>query len=219
MIYLKVPYNKPIHRAMVKKIGGTWNNFIGLWEVDGVKSEQDINRKLRKYIAFNDDDLSTYRNNIAARCKPKSQYETLSIQETKFLQAYMKRCGDSKQAAIDIGCKPERGSAMAKRVMAKPVAQQWLAAEVEKLSVEARWTFEEKSRMLKQIAIAAVPVTAKSIEDMVPNFAISSIAEHNKMQGDYSAEKRVNVNVEVDIEMEEAKRLAQELLEKNKRDY
>lgn len=206
---------------MVKNAGAKWNHFMGLWELPNAKDEKDVHRKLRKYIIFNEDDLSTYRNNIECKVskEPTNIHEALSVRELNFLREYMKTKGDASKAAIAVGLKPASGNSVAKRVLSKPMAQKWLASEQEKLSVEARWDFEEKLLQLKKIAKMTVPEHAQTLEEIDAKSAISAIAEANKMQGHYSAEKHVNVNVGVDVEMEEAKRLSQELLQKYKREY
>lgn len=48
---------------------------------------------------------------------------------------------------------------------------------------------------------------------------ISAVVELNKMEGHYAPEKSVNVNLGVDANIEEVKRVTSELLEKNKREY
>jgi hypothetical protein len=49
--------------------------------------------------------------------------------------------------------------------------------------------------------------------------ALSAIAESNKMQGHYSAEKILTANVNMDADLEQAKHVMLDLIAKNKRDY
>jgi phage terminase small subunit len=219
MIYLDIPYKKHVLRAIAKKHGAIWNNFIKLWEIENAVEESQIPRKLKRYIVFNEEDLSSYKNVIKSSNKGKSAYTELSVKDVKFLQAYMKTKGDVKQAAVITGFKAGSGNSILKRIVAKPAAQQWLAAENEKLSAQARWEFGEKLAMLKQIAVTAVPIEAVEIKDMAPEHAIRAISEANKMQGHYCAEKHVNVNFEIDADVQAIQKLSSQLLDKHRKSY
>ncbi len=142
----------------------------------------------------------------------------LNQREITFVNEYL-ATGNKRQAAVMAGWKEDNALAAANRILKKAPAKEYLTREREKAARRIGWEYDAKLKKLKQIALVAVPDRAKKIKDMAPMVAISAIAEANKMQGHYSAEKHVNVNVGVDVEMEEAKRLAQELLEKNKREY
>jgi hypothetical protein len=142
----------------------------------------------------------------------------LKQRELQFLNEYLK-CGNKKQAAVLSGWKEDNALASANRILAKQPAKEYLIREREKAARRAGWEYDAKLKKLKQIAVSCVPDAEHDVVPKKAMVAISAIAEANKMEGHYSAEKHVNVNVGIDTDMEEAKRLAQELLEKNRRDY
>lgn len=215
MIYFDIPYKNYVIRATAKKRGATWNEYLKLWECD--IDERDIPKNLRKFTVFNEDDISSFKGNINKRVikNDTNPYTTLSIKEVCFLRALLKHNGNAGKAAVEVNCKYRSGDQIAKRILAKPAAQQYLSIENEKLSLDARWEFEEKIRMLKKIAVTAVPEEATRIKDMAPEHAIRAIAEANKMQGHYAPDKSVNLNVSGEVE--EVKQLLEsKITEKDK---
>jgi hypothetical protein len=49
--------------------------------------------------------------------------------------------------------------------------------------------------------------------------ALSAIAESNRMQGHYSADKHLTTNVNMDLDLEHAKQVMQDLIKQHKKDY
>jgi hypothetical protein len=78
---------------------------------------------------------------------------------------------------------------------------------IEKIEQQYETSFDFKLKTLLEIV-------KKNEDDRVK---IAAIAEANKMEGDYSPEKRVTVTI--DAEVQEAKRLVTKLIEKYKSDY
>ena len=144
----------------------------------------------------------------------------LTQREILFVNNYVKT-GNKKEAAIAAGWKDTNANYHATKILKKAPAQQYIARAQEKAAQKIGWEYEAKLKKLKQIAICAVPekVTHENLNVKKASVAISAIAEANKMQGHYSAEKHVNVNVGMDIEKEEAKRLTQELMDKYRSEY
>jgi hypothetical protein len=142
--------------------------------------------------------------------------KTLTQKQLTFLNMYLKS-GDKRYSIAYAGFPVKNALAAANRILVKPPAQEYLAKAREKAAQVVRWEFDAKIKKLKQIALVAMPDSAKDFKGKSPDIAIRAIAEANKMQGDYSPEKRVNMNIDTDIE--EAKKLTRELIEKYRRDF
>lgn len=200
IVYLKIPpdHKYAYARAVAKNNGATWNTVLKLWEHD--EDAKTLRRSLKKYVVFDEKDAKTYKNKFTVHRKDIKA--VLSVRDINFLDALMKHNGNVSKAADEVGYNPKHGDVLAKRVFANPEAQVYITAQHEKTAAEFRWTYEEKMQTLKRITELAVPATAESIKDTLPGAAIQAIAESNKMQGDYSAEKRVNVNVNVDPDLQ-----------------
>lgn len=74
-------------------------------------------------------------------------------------------------------------------------------------------TFEWKLRKLKQAV--EISITDKEVKST----GITAIAELNKMQGHYSADKVVTAHIQIDADIERAKLLVDRLLVEHKSDY
>ncbi|WP_218813990.1 hypothetical protein [Rickettsiella endosymbiont of Dermanyssus gallinae] len=79
------------------------------------------------------------------------------------------------------------------------------------VTVNHAWKLEK----LKQIVDTFLPAGSDFLEAKDVNSAIQAIAEMNKMQGHYAAEKHMNLNVAVDTDIEQLEKL----IEKYRKDY
>lgn len=80
-------------------------------------------------------------------------------------------------------------------------------------------TFDWKIKKLKKIAELCVSDDAVHIDQINPTAATGAISELNKMQGHHSAEKHLNVSMNVDTDLQTIQSMMQDLLEKNEKEY
>jgi hypothetical protein len=107
-----------------------------------------------------------------------------------------------------------------KKIIAKPSCQTfigWRSVEHERKS---KLDFNYKIYKLKRVVDEFIPDDEESaLECRQVAVAISAIAESNKMQGHYSAEKVVSANVNLDADLQKAREIMDQLIAKHKRDY
>jgi hypothetical protein len=138
--------------------------------------------------------------------------------EINFVNAYVKNDGNLELAlaVCPLGkCKNQKYAA--KKLLKMPRVQQYLTWLRSKSAIRTRWGYDDKLTKLRLIADKAVPDNAETIKERAADVAIKAIAEANRMQGDYSPEKRVNMNIDTDLE--EAKELTKKLLEQYRSEY
>lgn len=75
--------------------------------------------------------------------------------------------------------------------------------------------YEWKLERLKHIVNTFIPIETRNLEAKNVTTAIQAIAEMNKMQGHYAAERHVNMNVNVDSDIEKL----ESLIKKYRKDY
>jgi phage terminase small subunit len=138
----------------------------------------------------------------------------LSTKERQFLYWYAKM-GKKKKAALMAGYPKASAQKAARQILAKPITQKLMATTGRNLERKMEWGFEDKLKKLKKVADIAIPDEAKTIKELAPTAGIAAIAESNKMQGHYSAEKIVQTNVNVDADLQQVA----ELLEKYRKEY
>ena len=139
----------------------------------------------------------------------------LSTKEECFLYWYAKMGKTQKQAAIMAGYPNKSAQATAQHILKKKKAKQYIDKVMKTVEHKLNWEFEDKLRKLKKVADLAIPDDAKSMEEISHQAGISAIAESNKMQGHYSAEKIVQTNVNVDADLQQVAALLKEY----KREY
>lgn len=130
--------------------------------------------------------------------------------DMEFINHFVSNGGNKIEAAVRAGYKSSQAAGVANRILRKPLVREYLAKVREKAERKAGWDYESKLKILKKIAELAVPEEASNITDIRPLPAIQAIAESNKMQGHYSAEKIVQTNVNVDADIAEVEALLKE---------
>jgi hypothetical protein len=123
--------------------------------------------------------------------------------------------GHKKEAALMAGYPETSAQRVAFKLLGKRNAQQYVKSVAMAAGCKIGWEYEEKLKKLKLVADLAIPDDAETIEDIHHQAGIAAIAESNKMQGHYSAEKIVNTNVNVDVDLQQV----HDLLEEYKREY
>ncbi|NHJ41463.1 MAG: hypothetical protein FK731_15640 [Asgard group archaeon] len=141
----------------------------------------------------------------------------LSIKEKKFCEFYLEK-ENAFSAALAAGYK---GSGSGCRLIKKPEILEYIKNRQVDISHAFTIKFEEKVKKLVDIIEGLTPEEIKSIKPEPARVIIAAIAELNRMQGDYPAEKRVNANLNVntDADLQEIKRIQAQLVEKYKREY
>jgi hypothetical protein len=81
--------------------------------------------------------------------------------------------------------------------------------------------FDFKIQKLKKVIDDFIPAETEVLEPKKVSVGLQAVAEANKMQGDYAAEKRVtvNANVELDPLVKATQELLESLIVKNEREY
>ncbi len=145
---------------------------------------------------------------------PRFYLEQLGLKikqkDMEFVNQFVANGGNRKEAAIRAGYKSDMAVGAANRILRKPLVQEYLAKIREKAERKVGWEYEDKVKILKKIATLAVPESATTMEEIKPMPAIQAIAESNKMQGHYSAEKIVQTNVNIDTDIAEVEALLKE---------
>ena len=138
----------------------------------------------------------------------------LPAKEKDLIKWYVK-LGMKKEAAIRAGYPESTAQAVAAKILRKTAARKYIKSIMTAAGHKIGWEFEDKLRKLRHVADLAIPDEAKTMDELTPTAGIAAIAESNKMQGHYSAEKVVQTNVNVDVDLQQVK----ELMDKYKRDY
>ena len=139
----------------------------------------------------------------------------LTTKEECFLYWYAKMGKTQKEAAIRAGFASEVASSHAQQILKKPEAKRYIDRALKTVEKRLEWGFEDKIKKLKIVADLAIPDEAKTMDELTPNAGIAAIAESNKMQGHYSAEKIVNTNISIDVDLQAVK----ELMDKYEKEY
>lgn len=149
--------------------------------------------------------------------RAKIKVPVLSLKEQRFCDEYIANNCMASHAAIAVGYKKERGS----YILKKECAQRYIKGKMLKLAYKTELTFEYKIGKIKKIIDICAPDDLDTIDASVLKTAINAIAEHNKMVGDYAPEKRANINVNLntDTDVLQAKDIANQLIEQHKKPY
>jgi phage terminase small subunit len=139
----------------------------------------------------------------------------LTTKEECFLYWYAKKGKTMKEAAIMAGFSNKAAAREASKIVKKPEAKKYIDRALRTVEKRLQWGFEDKLKKLKKVADLAIPDSASTMDELAPTAGIQAIAESNKMQGHYSAEKVVNTNINVDTDLQQV----EELLEKYTREY
>lgn len=132
-----------------------------------------------------------------------------------FIGHYLSNGMNGQQAARDAGYGVPGAKRQATYLLAMPVIKKEIARVVNKKLEYLEVTFEWKMDMLKNTIEKCANGEQLKDNHMNASGVISGVAELNKMQGHYSPEKRVNLNVTTDSEDE----LFNRLLLQNQKEY
>jgi phage terminase small subunit len=147
----------------------------------------------------------------------KERKAPLTKQERLFCENYLLE-GSGHAAALKAGYK---GQATASRLLLKPHIREYIEKRQAHICSEYNVKFGEKIKKLMDIIDGLTPEEIKKIKPDAARVIIMAIAELNKMQGDYPAEKRVNANLNVntDTDLLQVRQIQQQLLDQYKREY
>lgn len=130
----------------------------------------------------------------------------LTIRQTKFCQNLIIPPHNATQAAISAGYSPHIAKTIGYRLKANLKIQEYLKSLQSDLESQMTVSYEWKLDKLKQIVEAFIESKENLISNKV-NSAIQAISEMNKMQGHYSPEKHVNVNIKTDPDLQKLESL------------
>lgn len=134
-----------------------------------------------------------------------------SYKEKAFILFYIREQNASK-AIIATGYKGPKPEAAGYKMLNKPGIKRYIEQQlsikqqeaVQKLEVSFEWI----ANKLKTIACKCVPDGVEIIEAKQAVAAVGALSELNKMMGNYSPERHVNVNVNADADLERVRELA-----------
>lgn len=130
----------------------------------------------------------------------------LTIKQTKFCQNYIIPPHNATQTAIFAGYSPHIAKTIGSRLKANPKIQAYLKSLQADLESQMTVSYEWKLDKLKRIVEAFIE-NKENLRSNKVNSAIQAIAEMNKMQGHYSPEKHVSVNIKTDPDLQQLENL------------
>jgi len=132
-----------------------------------------------------------------------------------FIGHYLSNGMDGKKAAISAGYGHGGASGRAAKLLARPVIKKEIARVMEKKLAHLGITYEWKMEKLKNVIEKCENGVQLKDNQMNASGAIAGIAELNKMQGHYSPDTTVNLNVDADADDP----LLERLMKKNEKPY
>ncbi len=136
----------------------------------------------------------------------------LSNREQVFCESYLGNGYNGMQAAITAGYSNKGDSAkvIACKLLKEPKIKAYIDSKISKQTEKMGATFEWKiQKLIDCINCAMVEQKGKPV--LVNSKALlGAIAELNKMQGHYSAEKIVTTNINADTDVKDAKDLTEQ---------
>ena len=157
---------------------------------------------------------------IVPRSTPLSR---LTAFERRFVGQYLINGFNATDAAIKSGYGQQTAGKLAYKILQRPRVKQYVYKKLwdmnNKAEKEMNITFEEKLEKLWKLAKLALPDDAELIDQCDPKALIGSIAELNKMQGHYAAEKYAVADLSNDESVKKLDAVNQALIKKHKKDY
>lgn len=126
----------------------------------------------------------------------------ISDEEKLFCQRYIDNDRDVEKTAKECGKK----LSVFKTIISKSRCQTWINYRAIEKERRDKLDYNYKMFKLKRVIDdfipddSSIPLCGKDV-----SVALSAIAESNKMQGHYSAEKHVNLNLSADVDVKQAK--------------
>lgn len=148
----------------------------------------------------------------------------LTNQQKHFCMLYIENGNNCYKAACDAKYSVKSAHTTACILMKKPAVITFIAKKLNEINDKLEVTFEYKIKKLVSVVDFSIPddlsskiascdaedisdddITIHAAKIKAATLGVSTIAELNKMQGHYSAEKHIsaNLNVEVDAEIEQ----------------
>ena len=138
----------------------------------------------------------------------------LTIKQTKFCQNFILPPHNATQAAISAGYSPHIAKTIGHRLKTSSKVQGYLKSLQTNLENQMTVSYEWKLNKLKQIVEAFIE-SKENLSSSKVNSVIQAISEMNKMQGHYSPEKHVNVNIKTDPDLQQL----EDLIKQHGKDY
>lgn len=143
----------------------------------------------------------------------------LSEQLRKFCVAYVENGNSAHKAALIAGYSEDYAKTNSFKLLRKPNVKAYINKLLEKIDKKIGVSFDYKIQKLKLAVDRALPDDEKSEATINPQIGITAIAELNKMQGHYSAEKHINANLNTDTEISDIKELMDGLIAKHDKEF
>lgn len=144
----------------------------------------------------------------------KIRRNQMTFRQQKFCEEYLTNGRVLKDAAVSAGYAPGSAALTGHKLLKTQAVHNYLTERVKKSNDDLQIGFDYKLAKLKKIVDLAIPDEADTILQISPRSGIAAIAELNKMQGHYSAEKVVaaTLSVNADADLSQAKELVQQLI-------
>ena len=146
----------------------------------------------------------------------------LTERQYKLCEAYIGNGGKKAAAIREAGYSEKAVASKGSRIFDSPNVRAYLRwrrqdiQEVQREFLEKQYPYREIKSTYDYKANVLYTITKDSQDDRIK---IAAIAELNKMEGHYAPEKGVHLNIGLDADLEEVKRITSELMGKNKSKY
>lgn len=141
--------------------------------------------------------------------KPRDK-SGLTDKQKRFTKEYLANGHNGKRAAIAAGYSKNTATEMAYENLSKPHIKAHIEESMREIHDKIGATIEWKAKMLKKCADRCMPTDES--KRFMPVSMIASIAELNKMAGDYAATKtESSVNLSVDEDVQKAREISREI--------
>jgi phage terminase small subunit len=141
----------------------------------------------------------------------------ITIRQRKFAEYFMTGMTASA-AAVKAGYSNKSAYTRGKELTNNPRVAYYMSERLDKLQKKLEIPLEYLLGKLKHVVDSFIPDGSDLEKDKV-SVGLSAIRELNQIQGNYAAEKRINVNVDGDKHLERIKELTEKAIEENKREY
>ena len=142
----------------------------------------------------------------------------MSDEEKRICQTYVDNNMDLKKTAKQVALTP----ATLERFISKSKCKTWINYRALEKQRKDKLDFNYKIYKIKRVIDEFIPDDS-ILDHRVVSVALQAIAESNKMQGHYSAEKVITTNLNMDADLKVTKEAAEqtmrELIQANKREY
>lgn len=150
----------------------------------------------------------------------KLRHGNVTIKQRKFVTNYIQNGLNGAKAIRDAGYETDavNSTTLACQTLKHPAVKKLVEKEVRRLEKDFGLTFDYKIKKLKKILDNTIPDDDCATPEHY-RVGISAISELNKMQGHHAAEKRVNLNLQTDANIDQLRSVMDELVKKHTKDY